>query len=188
MRQTRPQRGETTLQALLAVCWHGEMRFAAWKGDAVPLASSMRGQGLFWVRSTQASPRSWRCFCPKWLALLLPLLPRFLVAGEHFWDGGGCNSPLGQRAESFLGTSWEFIWVLCLAGLHFPAKHCSWAQRGVFVHQDGLKLCSRVGQDLRLCSVGARCATFLFSHLSPRASVILAGLGFNAKMQQQTTK
>lgn len=56
------------------------------------------------------------------------------------------------------------------------------------MHQDGLKLCSRVCQDLRLCSVGARCATFLFSHLSPRASVILAGLGFNAKMQQQTTK
>lgn len=183
MRQTRPQRGETTLQALLAVCWHGEMRFAAWKGDAVPLGSSMRGQGLFWVRSTRASTRSWRCFCPIWLALLLPLLPRFLVAGENFWDGGGRNLLAKE-----LKASWEFTWVLCLAGLHFPAKHCSWAQRGVFVHQDGLKLCSRVGQDLRLCSVGARCATFLFSHLSPRASVILAGLGFNAKMQQQTTK
>lgn len=31
-------------------------------------------------------------FCPKWLVLLLLLLsdlPRFLVPGEHFWDGSG---------------------------------------------------------------------------------------------------
>ncbi|NXY35070.1 ABCF3 protein, partial [Pomatorhinus ruficollis] len=39
---------------------------------------------------------------------------------------------------------------------------------------------------LGLCS--ALDAGFQFSPLFPRASVILAGLGFNAKMQQQTTK
>lgn len=41
---------------------------------------------------------------------------------ELFWDVGGTDSLLAQRAESFLQICWDFMWVLCPVGLHFPAK------------------------------------------------------------------
>jgi len=199
--KVRPPCGHRCLLAR-AVFWGMEGWWNPACGDrdlSLLLFMSLLLSQLCWVRSSRASPQSWRDISPPQTACIVaaaPLRPPQVPGGLRNFSGmlvavtlflakelkaclwipsgtsHGCYELLGciSQPRAALGRAVKFSCARMALNRAAESPQCLWVW------------------DLRLCSAVGCCRWVPVLSLFPRASVILAGLGFNAKMQQQTTK